>query len=163
MEWREAKSGDIDAIASVANRVHPLYPERREVFAERVALFPQGCFILAQGPETAGYALSHPWRAGEAVPLDTLIGVLPRDATCLYLHDAALLPQARGQGHSRRLLSRLDGAARQAGLPRLCLTAIDGAAQVWDALGFRPLDDPALATKLASYGGGALYMTRDAG
>lgn len=163
MAWRQATCGDVDAIAAVAERVHADYPERREVFVERVALFAQGCFVLESETGIAGYALAHPWRMGEAVALDTLIGAIPEGASCLYLHDAALLPQARGQGHSRALVSRLDAVARQAALPRICLTAIDGASALWEALGFRSVDDPALAARLASYGGGATYMTRETG
>lgn len=157
--WRPARPGDAAEMLAIAARVHPDYPERLEVFAERIALFPAGCFLLEdESGLPLGYALSHPWRRGESVALDTLIARLPDKPSCLYLHDVAMLPQLRGQGHARSLVDRLARLAAQGGFTQLALTAIDGAAGVWERLGFR---DAASSTDgvPAGYGSGARYMT----
>ena len=64
LTWRQAMSSDLAAIGDMADRVHTDLPERPEVFAEKMQLFPEGCFVLVSGRNIAGYALSHPWRVG---------------------------------------------------------------------------------------------------
>ena len=45
------------------------------VFAERLRLWPAGCFVCADGGGgIIGYAVSHPWRRDDAPALDALLG-----------------------------------------------------------------------------------------
>ena len=161
MGWRALSSTDLRRLAAVAGEVHAAYPERAEVFAERLALDPAGCFAFDVEGAMAGYALSHPW-AGAPPKLDSLLGALPAQAEWQYLHDVALLPAARGRGAATALLPRIEAAARARGLSRLALVAIDGLAPVWERLGFRKAPPPPGAA-LDSYDSGAVFMLRDVG
>lgn len=154
------RAGDIAAVAAIAGAVHPDHPERPEVFAERLALAPEGCLMLAGGATPLGYLLSHPWRLDRGPPaLDSLLGALPEAPDAWYLHDIALLPQARGQGLAAAALARLREVAAGAGMRRLMLVAVAGKAPFWAARGFRPIAvPPAAAPSLAGYGAAAVTM-----
>ena len=155
--------GDLAAVASIARRIHAAHPERDEIFAERLALFAPGCLTLWRAGAIQGYAIAHPWHRAAPPALDTLLGALPAGPDCLYLHDIALLPAARGAGASGRLLDLLDAIARAARLERIALISIPGTAGFWRRQGFVPVARPELAAKLASYGAGAQVMERGIG
>lgn len=164
--WRAMEATDLDRVMAIAEIVHPDYPEDRAVFAERLALYPDGCAMAeAFGAEAAGpcigYIVMHPGRLGVPPPLDSPLGALPEVSDCLYLHDVALLPAARGLGLGVAALERMNALAARRGFRWLALTSTPGARAFWDAQGFLPHDGGAgLAAKLASYGGGMTYMTK---
>ena len=155
--WREAAPSDLRAIDLVARAVHPLLPERPEVFAEKLRLFHPGCLVLERGKEVVGYALSHPWPCGAVPPLDRFLGALPQGAACLFIHDVALMPGARGLGAGRSLLPRLDLVARRHGLGAMALVSVYGTERFWHGLGFAATESEGLAE---GYGPSARYMIR---
>ena len=57
MIWRPMLPADLSMTETIAEQVHPDYPEDPAVFAERLALFPAGCFMLG----AVGYLIAHPW------------------------------------------------------------------------------------------------------
>ena len=158
--WRPMRAANLPAVATLADRVHVEHPEAPAVFAERLDLFPAGCFTLAQGAAVIGYAIAHPARSDAPPALNTMLGKLPDDADCLYLHDIALAPEARHQGHGADLLARMVELARQHGLANLALIAVSGSGPFWRRLDFRPCENASISRKLASYGAEAAYMVR---
>lgn len=149
---------DVCAVDAIARIVHPDYPEDIDVLKERLALFPAGCFV-AGGGGLLGYAISHPALLGKPAPLNTLIGALPEDPDCLFLHDIALTEKARGLGLGRSLIERLTDIAMRRGLGRIALVSVNNSRAYWQAQGFGIFDaDTALAAKLTSYGEDAAYM-----
>ena len=150
---------DLPAVLRIAAEVHPGYPERDEVFAERLALHPDGCLVLDGGDGPLGYCISHPWR-GEPPALDTLLGALPPQPLSWYLHDVALLPAARGLGAPAALLACLRERAAAASLRALSLTAVNGSAPYWRRQGFEavPATGPKQLEKLLGYGPDARLM-----
>ncbi len=159
--WRPMVAADLPAVMAAAAEVHPDYPEGEAVFAERLALHPAGCLVLAGGEGLGGYVLSHPWRLGQVPALDSLLGALPDDADAYYIHDLALLPTARGGGAASDCVSRLATHASASGFARMALVAVGNSAGFWRRQGFREAHDEALARKLASYDSAARYMIRD--
>ncbi len=153
--WRLMTVADLSTVESLAARIHPAYPEDRAVFAERVRLFPAGCFLAEEKGLPLGYGLSHPSLLGRSPPLNSLLGALPETPDCLYLHDLALLPEARRGGLGAALTLHLVSVAAQHGLDTLALTAVAGADSFWQKLGFRPREGAALT----GYGD-AVYMLR---
>ena len=149
---------DLAAVRDIAASIHPTLPERIEVFAEKLRLFPRGCFVLESVGGVAGYALAHPWRLRAIPPLDAFLTQISAAADCLYLHDAAVLPAARGKGAAPRLVALLRALAAEAGLPRLALVSVYGTSVLWNRLGFAAVEDTGLAKALAFYGDGATYM-----
>ena len=158
--WRPMTASDLAAVERIAEIVHPAYPESEEVPAERLAMFPSGCLIAEGAPgEVLGYAVSHPGRLGRPPALDSRLGELPSDADCLYLHDVALLPEARGLGLGESLVDLLRALGIRSGLKVLALTAVNRSASYWRRRGFCDYSgDGVLAAKLASYADDAVYM-----
>jgi GNAT superfamily N-acetyltransferase len=155
--WRPMRADDLPAVLEAQRPIYPTYQERREIFAERLELFPAGCLVLPGGAGIAGYAISHPWREGAPPKLDTPLGALPAVPTTYYLHDIALLPPARGKGAGVAVLARLIVVARAEGLATLSLTAVQGSAPYWARQGFVAVPPP---PELASYGDEAVLMVR---
>jgi len=155
-------AADLPAVGAIAAHVHVAYPEDDAVFAERLALHPAGCFVFEGGDGVAGYLISHPWRHGAPPPLNSRLGSLPAPATTYYLHDIALLPEARRGGAASAILETLARhAATQA--DNISLVAVAGTVQFWQRQGFAVVADPALAAKLRSYDADACYMQRKLG
>jgi len=46
LRWRAMSACDLDAVVALAARIHVDHPERGEVLAEKLTLFPDGCFTL---------------------------------------------------------------------------------------------------------------------
>jgi len=154
--WRALTDHDLAMVVHIADLVHPELPEEPAVLAERLALYPKGCFASEQGGAVVGYALAHPYRLGGVPALNTPLGALPARPDCLYLHDAALLPRARGAGLGTDLIRRLRAVAQAEGLPWLALTSVHGTAPYWARFGFEPRA-PAPGC-VGTYGDGAAYM-----
>lgn len=155
--WRALTAEDLPSVIAIADRVHVDFPERPEVFAERLALWPEGAFALERGGAMVGYALAHPWRLGAPPKLDMLLGALPTDADTLFLHDIALLPAARGARAAEALVVRLAALAADQGLATISLVAVNGTARLWRRCRFEIAAGPALG----DYGAAAHHMVRD--
>lgn len=148
--WRAMTAADLPEVSRIASLVHPDFPEDDAVFAERLALFPAGCLFAAG----AGYVLAHPWMRGRPPALNSQLGALPARAETLYLHDIALLPEARGQGAGEAALRYLERVARGLGLEEIALVAVSGSARFWGRMGF-----VADGAEIGSYGD-ATYMRK---
>ncbi|WP_235522988.1 GNAT family N-acetyltransferase [Novosphingobium sp. Leaf2] len=159
--WRAMQADDLDGVVATARACFPDHFEALACFAERLALYPQGCLVLAAGTQVQGYCIGYPWPLGAIPPLDSLLGELPDARDAYYLHDLALMPHVRGQGFAAQGLDRLTAVVRGAGGEVIALVSVNETARFWDALGFRAAGaSPALVRKLQSYGEGATYMTR---
>jgi GNAT superfamily N-acetyltransferase len=158
--WRPMTKADLPAIELIALQVHAAYPESDAVFLERLALYPQGCHVLVRGATIDGYLLSHPWHRDAPPGLDSLLGALPADPDCLYIHDLALLPGARGHGDAALIVEQLAALAKRERLPVLALIGVSGTSRFWSRQGFVAQDAPKLAAKLASYDPDARLMLR---
>ncbi|WP_456618220.1 MULTISPECIES: GNAT family N-acetyltransferase [unclassified Bradyrhizobium] len=159
--WRPARASDLPAISAIAARIHPDLPERADVLAEKMRLYPDGCLVLAAGNEIAGYGLSHPWNQHRIPPLDGFLERLPDDADCLYVHDVVVLPDSRG-GVARAYVTAIEQLARSRGIATLALVSVYATRPLWERFGFRPVTaDAGLRAKLESYGASATYMLRD--
>jgi len=161
LSWRPRRPDDVDAVVEVARLSFPDHFEDRACFQNRLALYPRGCFVLADGDEPAkGYLIAYPWRAEAAPPLNTVIEGLPAEPALIYLHDLALHPDARGGGVTRAVVERLAEQAAGDGWPAIALVAVNDAVNFWRRHGFAEHAAPGMAAKLASYGADARYMIR---
>jgi len=158
MKWRKMKTADVPIVTALANAIHTAYPEDEAVFAEKVCLYPDACHSLLINDVLVGYALAHPWLFGQAPALNSLLGALPLHPDTLYLHDVALIPEARGKGAVRTLLQLLIRHAKERGFPSLSLTAVNNSVEYWRGNGFILIGDAAHSQGLASYGKEAYAM-----
>ncbi|MBP1858973.1 GNAT family N-acetyltransferase [Rhizobium herbae] len=159
--WRPADPADIGVIYDIQCIAHDLQPEAQDVLLERLLLCPQGCFVLENDGVVSGYVLSHPWIRRSPPPVDARLGAIPVEADIWYLHDLALLPATRGSGAGAKVSALLAEQARQAGFTTVALVSVNGSQGFWERQGFSAHMDGALAGKLESYGGQAVYMERD--
>jgi GNAT superfamily N-acetyltransferase len=152
--------GDLGAVLAIAEAVHPLFPESRAVFADKLHLHADGALIQERGGRAAGYCFAHPWHRDQPPPLNTLLGTIPATADALYLHDLALLPEAHGAGAGAAAIAMLLARAALLHLDRVCLVAVNGSMPYWARHGFVVIDSAALQAKLSSYGNEARFMVR---
>lgn len=160
MKWRRMQPADLDTVVVIAGHVHLQFPEEREVFANKLSLYPEGALILEGDFGPIGYCFSHPWYGTLPPMLNTLLDAIPTDADVLYLHDLALLAEARGAGAGTAAIGILLAEAALLRLDRVCLVAVNGSISYWSRHGFVVSDDAAIETKLASYGDEARVMLR---
>lgn len=139
---------DLAAVNAVADVVHVNYPEDPAVFANRLDLFAPGCLMAEEDGRVLGYCIAHPGVVDDPPPLDTVLAGLPAVADCLYIHDVALLPAARGRHLGVALARLLENVARAHGFGRMALTAVNNSDGFWGALGY----ETRACAKLASYG-----------
>lgn len=157
-------SADLAAVATLSARVHPNYPERPEILAEKFALFPRGCFTLADGGKVAGYCFSHPWRKGAPPALDRFLGELPHDADSYFIHDLTLDASMRRKNLAASLVADLVRAAQDAKLAHMSLVAVNNSSPFWSRFGFRPTPDATIQEAArAKYDAGAIHMQRSTG
>jgi GNAT superfamily N-acetyltransferase len=150
---------DIAAANTLSEVIHPGYPERPAVFAERLQLYPEGCLVLTSGEGTMkGYALTHPYAKDQAPALDTLLGQLPDNCDTYYFHDIALLPEVRGGNAGKAVVTYLQTHASVAGFDTVCLVAVNASAPFWERLGFTAHAVESLRETLDGYGADAVYM-----
>lgn len=160
--WRPLTERDLPAVTEIARQVHPDFPEDDAVFAERLALYPDGTQLLEIDGLASGYLLSHPWRYMQLPALNTLLGSLPADADTYYVHDLALMPKARGTGAAAAIVGAILRHGRAQGLPTTSLVAVNGSVPFWHKHGFRAVKAPELTKKLESYEASARFMVKPA-
>lgn len=159
-KWRPTTAIDLDAIEKIANVVHPDLSESREVFAEKLRLFPEGCFVLAKDGAVLGYAFVHPWLVNDIPKLNEFLLRVPSRPDCLLIHDVAVLQQARGKGASKALLEPIAKLAKEREIPNLMLVSVYNSHLHWARLGFEVVSNELIAGQLNSYGETARYMVR---
>lgn len=155
--WRLAADPDLSTIVDIQNRVHTLAGESRAVFASKRKAFPQGSLVLVQAGAILGYGVFHPWRLDVVPALHALPFRTPTRPDCLFLHDVALLPEARGHGAGHVLAEIARAEASALGLLWLALVSVYDTVGVWGRSGFSVRNLPATDT-LAGYGETARYM-----
>jgi ribosomal protein S18 acetylase RimI-like enzyme len=158
--WRAMSADDLAAVQAIADRVHPDFFEAPEVLAEKLSLNPAGCFVSQGESGIMGYVFAHPWRTRSLPALNRLIGALPASCDCLYIHDLALLAEARGSGAAQACVTLLAERAKADGFDRLSLVAVNGSIPFWQRQGFAVLEVPELSDKLAAYEPAARLMER---
>ncbi|MBZ1524073.1 GNAT family N-acetyltransferase, partial [Leuconostoc mesenteroides] len=89
-----------------------------------------------------------------------VLGELPDDTNTYYIHDIALLPEARSAGAATRVVEMMGLQAERDGFVTMSLVAVNGSQSFWEKKGFVVRDLPALEEKLKSYSDNALYMVR---
>lgn len=153
---------DLPAVMAIASVIHPGYPEDEAVFAERLRLAPEGCHVLAGvTDDLMGYLVSHPWPIAAVPALNSLLEAIPPATRNWYIHDLALLPAGRGGGVAGRIVAEVADSAARTGYTSMALVAVNNSTGFWQRQGFREVDEPVLAGKLASYDGAARYMRRE--
>lgn len=138
--------------------------ESHELLSQRLQQAPASCWLIESvGTGIQAYLFSYPSVSGAVTPLAAPFSCC-KAPDCLYLHDMAVSPQARGLKLSSKLLQQAIEYAERLALPRLALVAVQDSVPYWQRQGFIVVSDlPVKAINaLASYQPGqAHYMQLD--
>lgn len=155
-QWRPAIADDAPHIATLARAELGDYGEAAALYAERIALAPDGCWVLVDEADTViGHCISHPWIRRTPPAMHILLGSLPPNPDCWYLHDVVVAPAARGTKAVERLLPILSQVAITHDIATLALIAVGGADAYWSRQGFVATEGAA-----TGFGADAVYMER---
>ncbi len=152
-DWRPATPADARAIATLARAELGDYGEVADLYAERIVLSPDGCWVLADGDALIGHCISHPWHRLAPPAMHAMLGAIPVDADCWYLHDVVVAPAGRGTKAVERLLPILSRIASTHRIETLALIAVGGADAYWFRQGF-----VAVPGSADGFGEDAVYM-----
>lgn len=158
--WRPATEADLAAIVAIADKIHLAYPEDAATIAGRLRLYPAGCALFEREGRPLAYTLTHPWRYGDPPALNTMLDALPNIPTTYYIHDVALLPEARGTGAAAAIVNAIVDHAGKTGSRNLSLVAVNNSVPFWTRFGFEVTDEPSLRAKLLTYDADARFMVR---
>ncbi len=135
--------------------------ESPEVFANRMERFGAYFRVVFMGDRMVGYMISFPWKLGDTpVNNETFPADLP-EPDCFYIHDIAILPEARGAGISKAMLDDAYQTALRLGFDAVSLVAVGQSGNFWDNAGFVPymqVGPQKLGRVLEIYGPGARLM-----
>jgi hypothetical protein len=158
VNWVPLLNLDLHSVNQIADHVHTSLPERPDVFAEKLSLFPQGCRKLLLDNRSVGYGISHSWVLNSIPPLDEFLVALPPEPQCLYIHDVVVLPEARGHNASGLYVEYIKALAKVMHIQALALVSVYGTDVLWSRFGFQTILNPSLTKKLLTYGATAKYM-----
>jgi len=161
LEWRLMEARDLASVSAMAAVIHTDFHEDDAIYVERMRLYGNGCFVLAdRSGQLAGYAITHPWRLFSLPALNSLLGEIPEQPSTYYLHDIALMPQARGTGAAARIVAILAEHAQTQGFDSMSLVSVNNSADFWQRQGFEIKNLPELEAKLRTYSDDACFMLR---
>ena len=155
--WERMLPAHLAGVKALADRVHPGLPERIDVYADRLAVYPAGSRVLVSGGTVVGYAVSHPARLFAPPPLDHLLRAIGPEVDSYYIHDVVVAPELRGQGLAR---SGVETVLASVPYPATALVSVYGTMPFWAGFGFADETAALPAGKLAPYGEDACYMVR---
>lgn len=155
-----ASDHDLDAILTIQDLCyHEIDPESPESMLSKIHISPETCFVAKDDQETRGYLLSIPATLGNPPQLHSETQTLDKHPNCLYLHDLAIHPKARGMGVGKLLFQHFAKIAYQKQFQHASLISIQNSVPFWKQYGFSPVTpDKTLQEKLKTYGENATYM-----
>lgn len=136
-------------------------PESRESLLAKFVASPSTCFVATQHGRLAAYLFAVPWNVTCPPDLNSQYCDLPDVLDCMYLHDLAIAPFARGHHLGSRMFEHLLTHLPRYGFNQLCLVAVQGSAGFWMNHGFtKAKGNASLGRKLETYGDNAVFMVR---
>ncbi len=113
----------------------PSFIETPQVFNEKRAAFPNGCFVAIANGICAGYIFSHPWIKSNPVPLNKIYS-LPLHCDCFHIHDCSIDPAARENGIGKQLVNKVFEVARKNKINSIQLISVQKSQIFWERFGF---------------------------
>ncbi|GAK54772.1 GCN5-related N-acetyltransferase [Candidatus Vecturithrix granuli] len=155
------QEADLDAVLAIqAQAYRPYFHEARTCFAEKLRLYPQGCWVAWDDMRPAAYLVSHSWSQDQIVALHAPLQQLPQHPDCYYIHDLSVSPAFHGKGLGRIMVEKAKECALNIGLKTILLVAVQGSQSFWSKFGFQSLQPPSATIKkmLDSYQDACLMM-----
>lgn len=128
---------DIPAVMRIQALCYPsLMQESEAVFRTRRALTPATCWVWSlPEQDPAAYLFSYPTNKDVITALDHPFKIAATP-DCLYLHDLAVSPNARGRQAGNVLVAAALGHARTSGLRWSALVSVQQSQKFWGERGY---------------------------
>lgn len=138
---RAMLASDIPAVMRIQAECYPpAMLESEEVFRARLALTPATCWIWAPTPnDAAAYLFGYPSNKDAITPLGARFK-LASAPDCLYLHDLAVAPGARGQRAANQLVAAALDHARVENFDWSALVSVQRSQAFWSSLGYAAVE-----------------------
>lgn len=160
LKIRRMLPSDLPSILKIQSACYTeVEPESYESLLSKLRASPTTCLVAISSGSTVGYLLALPWSRLSPPTLNSDRCVLPRSPDCLYLHDLAVSPSARGRRIGDALFDRFLSTLRHFEFNCATLIAVQRSAGYWNRYGFQEVAlDANLRAILRAYGTGAVYM-----
>ena len=162
-KWIKMTEDHLDLAKVISDQIWVNYQENDEVFAEKLQLFPQGCWVAMLDNEMVGYTMAFPALLKFPPSLNEFLGGIVDNPDCLYWHDIGILPKARGYGLGKMAMDTIINTARDCGLGILAGISVNNSSEYWKSLGSVPYVMDGVEDKIKSYGADAVYMIKRVG
>jgi GNAT superfamily N-acetyltransferase len=135
---RHMTNNDMDVVMRIQSMAYiPQYRESREIYKDKFDKFPDGCWIAEVDGQPNGYLLSHPCLLDNPPKLDMMIGYIPQNPDCYFIHDIAVNPFFKGKGIGRILCDKAKLLAKEYNLTNIALISVQNSHPFWEKMGFK--------------------------
>lgn len=162
MTVRSMRVEDLAEVVRVQAACYPSDLQETELaFASKLNAGGETSLVMVDRlGRVASYLCCFPWNSCKLMPLGEEEFVRPHQVDSLYIHDLAVDISHRGAKYGREMIEVAVQVARNLGLGKLMLVAVQGSKPFWQSQGF--IQSPLFAGSkdLSTYGGDACYMIR---
>lgn len=158
---RTMRKTDLASVIAIQRQCYPpAFQEPIEAFESKLTASPDTCWVSHHLDQVCAYLVCLPIQDQALPVLHAKDFQISASANWLYIHDLAIGPNARGTGLASQLLRKAVDQARDKGLTRVGLIAVQGSEPFWAKFGFNSAESNSLLPqdKLNSFGSGALFM-----
>jgi len=151
---RPMNYSDLDAVMKIQSMAYiPQYCESREVYEDKFAKYPDGCWVAEIDDYVVGYVISHPYLLDSPPKLDAVMDDIPQNPDCYFIHDVAINPEYKGKGIGSALCEKAKSLAKERNLPNMALISVQDSHPFWEKMGFRRVENltASMTEKLESY------------
>lgn len=134
---RVVRDTDWPAIERIQRESFPPGAIESSEVLRTISLHSPGSCLIAESDGPIGYVLAHPWIPDDLPPIKASLPPIAATATCLFFHDLAITPAARGTGLAHRLVEEVLAWARQHDLTSGSLVAVQESRRFWARYGFQ--------------------------
>ena len=164
VQYRAMQTLDLNGAMQVQTECHvPDNLENLTTMTQRLRASPDTAWVAEWNGEVCAYLVGYRSHMAHIPPLGSPF-TSAQQPNCLYLHDLAVSPRARGLGVSQGLLDLAWSLAKQEALHHLALVSLNSSLAFWERHGFAIQSDlsPEQHSTLTSYADGpACYMSRE--
>lgn len=139
---RPMKVSDLSLVLSIQRQTFSVdLCEDLDVFENRFDRFGEYFRVAVLNEKMVGYLLCFPWKLGETPINNQKFPENLPEFDCFYLHDIAVLQEARGQKIAQQMISSGKKLGLELGFRYLSLVSVEQSGDYWDKLGFNILQD----------------------
>lgn len=132
------KLADLDTVVVLDNAVFdPSARDDREVYRDRLVLYPEGCFKLISDGEVIGYITSEVWSSLHDMPINRKASLFhdPK-GTMVMVSAFGVHPKFQGQGNGSFFLKHFIDTMRERGFGSIVLRPASTAVSLYARFGF---------------------------